>query len=79
MKKPYIKKVGNFSGFDVWIVDGNYIRLNLDDEFSNCGQPLDFKIIPKNEIWIDKEHSGNESRFFITHMLISIGHLSREL
>jgi len=70
MKKPYIKKVGNFSGFDVWIVDGNYIRLNLDDEFSNCGQPLDFKIIPKNEIWIDKEHSGNESRFFITHMLI---------
>lgn len=69
MKKPYIKKFGKVSEFNVWIVDGNYIRSNLDEEFSNFGQPLDFSIIPKNEIWIDKEHSGNESRFFIAHML----------
>ncbi len=69
MKKPYIKKLGIFSGFNVWIVDGKYIRKNLDEEFSNFGQPLDFKIIPKNELWIDKEHDGNESRFFINHML----------
>ena len=69
MKKPYIKKIGRVSGFNIWTVDGKYIRDNLDEEFTNFGQPLDFKIIPKNEFWIDKEHSGNESRFFIMHML----------
>ena len=69
MKKHYIRKLGKVSGFDVWIVDGEYIRDNLDGEFNNFGQPLDFTIIPKNELWIDKEHSGNENRFFITHML----------
>lgn len=69
MKKPYIKKFGKVSGFNVWIVDGKYIRSNLDEEFSNFAQPLDFAFIPKNEFWIDKEHSGNESRFFIAHML----------
>jgi hypothetical protein len=69
MKKPYIKKFGEISGFNVWIVDGKYIRDNLDIEFTNFGQPLDFPIIPKNELWIDKEYSGNENRFFIAHML----------
>jgi hypothetical protein len=69
MKKPYIRKLGKFLGFDVMIVDGKYIRDNMDEEFANFGQPLDFKFIPKNELWIDKEHSGNESRFFIANML----------
>jgi len=69
MKKPYIKKLGKVLGFNVWIVNGKYVRDNLDMEFTNFGQPLDFTIIPKNELWIDKEHSGNENRFFITHML----------
>ena len=69
MKKPYIKKLINVSGFNVWIVDGEYVRDNLDKEFTNFAQPFDFKFIPKNEFWIDKEHSGNESRFFIAHML----------
>ena len=69
MKKPYVKKIGNFSGFTVWIVDGKYVRDYLDEEFSNFGQPLHFKIIPKKELWIDKEHAGNETRYFIIHML----------
>lgn len=69
MKKPYIRKFGKVSGFTVWIVDGKHIRDNLDEEFTNFGQHLNFKIIPKNEFWIDREKSGNESRFFITHML----------
>lgn len=69
MKKLYIKKLGKISGFNVWIVNGKYVRDNLDMEFTNFGQPLDFTIIPKNELWIDKEYSGDESKFFISHML----------
>jgi len=69
MKKPYIKKTGTISGFNVWKVDGNYIRKNMDEEFTNFAQNCDFKFIPKKEFWIDKEHNENETRFYVDHML----------
>ncbi len=70
MKKQYLKKLGNFSGFNVWIVNGKYVRENFDREFTNFGQHLNYSFIPKNEFWIDKENEGDESRFFITNMLV---------
>ena len=70
MKQPYLKKIGMFSGFDVWIVDGEYIRTNIDEEFTNFGQHLRFKFIPKSEFWIDKEFSKGETEYFVNHMLI---------
>jgi hypothetical protein len=70
MEKPYIKKHSDISGFTVWIVDGGYIRANLDIDFTNFGQHLRFKFIPEKEFWIDKEYGSDESKYFITHMLI---------
>lgn len=70
MKKPYIKKVGKASGFIVWIVDGEYIRNNVDEEFTNFGHHYSFSFIPEKEFWIDKEHSGDETRYYIDHMLV---------
>lgn len=69
MKKPYIKKLCNISSFKVWLVDGNYIRKNLDEEFTNFGQHYLFKFIPKNELWIDKERVPGEEKFYIDSML----------
>lgn len=71
MKKPYIKKYVKISNFVVWIVDGKYIRKNLDEEFTNFGQHYRFHYIPRNEFWIDKQYgNGDERKFFIDHMLI---------
>jgi len=69
--KPYIKKETEIVGFVVWLVDGNYIRKNIDEEFTNFGQQYRFKFIPKKELWIDKEHSGGEGEknFYISSML----------
>jgi len=69
MKKPYIKKFSEVSGFKVFIVDGKYIRDNLDEEFTNFGQHYDFSFIPKNEFWIDKERVGWEYKYYINSML----------
>lgn len=70
MKKPYIKKYGDVAGFSVWIVDGKYIRDNIDEEFTNYGQHYQFKCIPKEEFWIDKEHGQHsEAEFYIDSML----------
>jgi len=69
MKKPYLKKYAGLKGFTVWIVDGKYIRSNLDEEFTNCGQHYGFRFIPKNEFWIDRERASGEEKYYIDSML----------
>ncbi|MEK6816762.1 MAG: hypothetical protein AABY09_04055 [Nanoarchaeota archaeon] len=70
MKKPYIRKYTQITDFTVWIVDGNYIRRHIDKQFTNFGQYHRFNYIPDHEFWIDREYSGDESLFFISHMLV---------
>ncbi len=65
----YIKKLGKFSGFKVWIVNGKYIRDNIEEEFTNYAQHYNFKFIPKDEFWIDKERNPGEEKYFIEFML----------
>jgi len=69
MKKPYLKKLANISGFNVFIVDGEYIRENMDEEFTNYAQHYIFPFIPKNEFWIDKERKPGEEKYYIDSML----------
>ena len=70
LKKVYIKKFAEISGFKVWIVNGKSIRSNIDEEFTNFGQHYQFKFIPKNEFWIDKERTPGEEKYFIETMLV---------
>jgi len=78
IKKPHIKRELEIAGFVVWVVDGKYIRENIDEEFNNFGQHYQFKFIPKKEFWIDKEHSGGEGekKFYIHTMLAMDNFLS---
>ena len=69
MKKPYLEKFSDVSDFAVWVVDGFYIRNNLNLEFTNFGQHYRFPFVPKYEFWIDKEHLTHEEYFYINHML----------
>lgn len=70
VKEIHIKKFCNIAGFKVWIVNGKYIRNNIDEEFTNFGQHYDFSFIPKNEFWIDKERIPGEEKYFIETMLV---------
>lgn len=70
MKKPYIKRYGIYSKYTIWIVDGEYIRNKINEEFTNYGQHYRFKFIPKNEFWIDKERVPGEEKYFIDNMLV---------
>lgn len=79
LKKPYIKKIETVSKFDVFFVDGSYIRENIDEEFTNFGQHFRFRFIPVDEFWIDFERTLGEEKFFIDHMLIENRLMSRGL
>lgn len=69
MKKPYIKKIGEFSGFKVWYVNGYWIRKHTSRSFPNYGSNEIFVFIPKNELWIDKENSSKEAKYIIINFL----------
>ncbi len=70
LKKPYIRKYSEVSGFTVWIVDGRYIRNNMNREFTNYSQHYQFDFIPKKEFWIDKEKVSGEEKYYIDAMII---------
>lgn len=70
MKKPYLKELAKIGRITVWMVDGEFVRNNLNEEFTNAGQHYRFSIIPTNEFWLDKEYTPGEETFFTHHLLI---------
>ena len=70
LKPPYLQKITTRGDFDVWIVDGTYVRGHIDEEFTNFGQHLRYPYIPEKEFWIDKEAKNDEHVFFVDHMLL---------
>ena len=67
---PYLEKDEQRGDFQVWIVDGRYIRGHMDEEFTNFGQHYRYPYIPDLEFWIDKEAGHDECCFFIDHLLV---------
>jgi hypothetical protein len=47
---------GIYSNFNVYSVDGNWIRKNLSIMFGNGGHGFVHEFIPLDEIWIDIKH-----------------------
>ncbi|MBI5139849.1 MAG: hypothetical protein HZA94_00125 [Candidatus Vogelbacteria bacterium] len=70
MNKPYVTKLKEVAGKSVWIVDGFYIRKNMEINFNNFGQHFRFNFIPENEFWIDVQVTGGEENLFIEHLLL---------
>jgi hypothetical protein len=70
LKQPYLKRDETRGDYQVWIVDGAYIRGNIDEEFTNFGQHYRYDYIPEKELWIDKEAEHDERGFFIDHLLV---------
>jgi hypothetical protein len=70
LKPPYLRKEEQRGDFQVWIVDGAYIRGHIDEEFTNFGQHYRYRYIPDKEFWLDQEAGHDERRFFIDHLLV---------
>src|SRR5205823_4199696 len=47
IRHPRVKYLGRRGGLSAWIVDGSYVRKNIDEEFSNFGHHYSFNEIPK--------------------------------
>jgi hypothetical protein len=70
MKKPYIKKYKEVDGLIFYIVDGNYIRNFIDDQFTDFALHERFHFIPCGQAWIDRQTGGKkEYNYFVTNIL----------
>lgn len=68
--KPYIAEYGRIGSITIFTVNGQYVRENLDEEFTNFGQHHRFRFIPRREFWLDRENVPGEELFFIHHLLM---------
>jgi hypothetical protein len=67
---PYVRLIERAGSVRVWLVDGSYVRKNIDEEFTNFGHHFSISAIPRDEIWLDIEQVPDEQQFFVRHALI---------
>jgi hypothetical protein len=60
---------GKKGKFDIWIVDGSQIRLNIYSSFLYGGNEQRYPFNPKGEIWIDNAISCEEYFLTLAHEL----------
>ena len=59
--------------FKIFKVDGNYIRNNIEVEFTLGGHHLRYKFVPDNEVWIENLSSEFDMESNLLHELTEIG------
>lgn len=60
---------GKKDNYDIWIVDGNQVRLKIFSSFLYGGNEQRYPFNPKGEIWIDNAISCEEYYLTIAHEL----------
>ena len=61
--------IGKQDNYDIWIVDGNQVRLKLFSSFLYGGNEQRYPFNPKGEIWIDNAISCEEYYLTLAHEL----------
>lgn len=74
---PRIKRLANFNGYKVYIVNGTKIREHIDDDFVNGGNGLRYLYIPVDEIWLDKTNPKEELKPILVHEYVEIQHMRK--
>jgi hypothetical protein len=61
--------LGKKDNFDIWIVDGNQVRMKIFSSFLYGGNEQRYPFNPKGEIWIDNAISCEEFELTLAHEL----------
>jgi len=61
------KKIGNIGKLNIWLVEGEQVRDKKDVEFTEGGNDLAYRYIPKDEIWVDDSLKTEERPPIILH------------
>lgn len=64
------KKLGNVISFDVWSVDGEAIRNQIDIDFVAGGNPGRYNYVPMGQIWIERNIARKGIAPVIVHEIV---------
>ena len=70
LKPPYLKLLRRAHGIEIWLVDGEWVRLHRAIDFAEGAHGLlGNGYIPRNQIWIDDQAEKRAQKFFTLHEL----------
>jgi len=69
MDKPYVKEIGKVKKFNIFSVDGKFVRNEIDDSFHLAGHSLYYNFIPEHEVWVEATTDKEEIKFLVAHEL----------
>lgn len=69
----YVKKIEKIGKYSVWLVDGQYIRKEINENFVEYDHHYNHRFVPKYELWIDEETNPEERKLFINDMFREVG------
>jgi len=69
VRDVYRYYIGKRDNYDIWIVDGNQVRLKIFSSFLYGGNEQRYPFNPKGEIWIDNAISCEEYYLTLAHEL----------
>lgn len=72
-KNIYLKKIDKIGDYEVWLVNGSYVRKVVNENFVEYDHHFNHNFIPQNEFWIDEQTNHNEWKFFIERMFMEQG------
>ncbi|MDQ7779305.1 MAG: hypothetical protein RDV41_06300 [Planctomycetota bacterium] len=68
---PRLDLLQTRDGVKVYIVDGNHVRTHLEVDFTQSAHCFSFpKLVPADEIWIDREETPDETKYIANHAFI---------
>lgn len=70
LSKVYYKKIGEIGKFNIFLINGEVIRNNIDIDFLFGGNPGPYPYVPDNEIWIEKTLAPIDFGATLLHELI---------
>lgn len=62
------KNIGTHDGLTVWLVDGERVRKEIDENFVQYDHHARFRFIPADEVWIDQETNEDERKYFLENV-----------
>jgi len=60
-----VKKLTTIGNLNLWLVNGELVRDNLDADFAEGGHGMVYPYIPKNEIWLDDAVMNDLENIFV--------------
>ncbi len=68
-EKPYVEKIEDIGPYEVWLVDGEFVRKNINENFVGYDFHYHIPAIPTKEFWIDKSTNPAEHFFFVENLM----------